>query len=398
MPAIDTALLTQAESLLPETVALRRTIHRHPELGNDLPKTKQTVLDALGSLDLELAHSEKTSGFVAKLDSGRDGPTVLLRGDMDALPMAEDTGVDYASEVNGAMHACGHDAHTAMLVGAAKLLDRHRDSLRGTVKFMFQPGEEGHFGARFMIEEGILDAGGPPDAAFALHVYPNVRSGVIAARSGPLLAAADSASITLTGKGGHGSMPHNANDPIPVACELVQAFQTFVTRRIDPFDPIVLTVGRIQAGTTNNVIPESAEMDITVRSFSKSSRDKAHEGIHRLARSVAEAHEMKAEVVINEGYPPTLNDAGMTDVVARAARKLLGDDGFVEMSAPVMGAEDFSFVLQRYPGAFAFLGVAPKGVDPGEAPACHSNRMTIDETAMAAGIAMHAAFVFENQL
>lgn len=385
------SLLNAARDLLPIAVRLRREIHMHPELGNDLPRTRASVLAAIDDLDLTIHHSTTTSGLVATLEGCEDGPTILLRGDMDALPMPEDTGLEFASRIEGHMHACGHDAHTAMLATVARLLSERRKTLPGKVKFMFQPGEEGPGGAQPMLDEGILDIDGKPDAVFALHIYPNLPSGVIACRPGPILACADTASIRIIGKGGHGSMPYDALDPVPVACELVQAFQTLVTRRMRPFDPVVITVGKLQAGTASNVIPEFAEMEATVRSFSSASRHAVHAGIRRLSESIAAAYEMRAEVVIHGGYPVTFNDADFVDFVRTTAEGLLGADGYLDIPEPIMGAEDFSLVLQSYPGAFAFLGTSPPGVDPDSAPPCHSNRMLLDENAMATGIAMHAA-------
>ncbi len=249
-------LLDEARALLPEAVALRRRIHRKPELGLDLPLTTQAVLDGLAGLDVEIARGKSTSGIVVSLRGTRPGRTILLRGDMDALPMPEATGLDYASEVDGRMHACGHDAHTSMLVQAAHLLHGHKDELAGTVKFMFQPGEEGYGGARLMLEDGLIEADPKPDAAFALHIAPQLKTGAILGKPGPILASADTWTILVTGRGGHASMPHHAVDPIPVAFEIGLALQTMVTRRIDVFDPVVLTCGKVAAGTTNNVIPE----------------------------------------------------------------------------------------------------------------------------------------------
>jgi hippurate hydrolase len=385
------SLLDAARELLPKAVSLRRDIHMHPELGNDLPLTRARVLAEIEDLDLTIHHSTTTSGLVATLEGNRDGPIILLRGDMDALPMPEDTGLEFASRIEGHMHACGHDAHTAMLATAARLLCDRRDALPGKVKFMFQPGEEGPGGAQPMLDEGILELGGKPDAAFALHIYPNLASGVVACRPGPILACADTASIRIIGKGGHGSMPYDTLDPVPVACELVLAFQTLVSRRMRPFDPVVVTVGKLQAGTVNNVIPEFAEIEATVRTFSEDSRSAVHAGIHRLSESIAAAYEMRAEVDIESGYPATYNDAGFADFVRTTAEALVGKDAYREMPEPIMGAEDFSLVLQAYPGAFAFLGTAPPGIDPDSAPPCHSNRMMLDENAMVTGIAMHAA-------
>lgn len=385
-------ILAGAKSLLEEAVRLRRAIHRHPELGLELPRTKALVLDALAGIDkLQIAESERTSGLVATLKGAGNGPTILLRGDMDALSMPEDIGLEFASEVDGCMHACGHDAHTAMLAMAVKLLSEHRGVLKGNVAFMFQPGEEGCGGARIMIEEGMLDIPPAPQAAFALHIFPNLPFGTIATKPGPMLAAADTFKLEIVGRGGHASMPHQANDPIPVACEVVSALQTFVTRRIPAFDPVVLTVAKIEAGTTDNVIPEAAHILGTLRSFSTRSRDSAMAGIERVTAQIAAAHEMKGRAVIEAGYPPTVNDTEFADFVATTAQELLGAEGYQALRAPMMGAEDFSYVLQKMPGVMAVLGVAPEGVEPDFAPPCHSNRMMLNEDAMVQGIAMHAA-------
>src|SRR5712691_4620744 len=227
--------LHEARELLPAAVALRRRIHAKPELGLNLPLTTEAVLDALQGCEVEIARGPSTSGLVVSLigtkPDAQTGRTILLRGDMDALPMPEETGLDFASEIKGRMHACGHDAHTAMLVQAVHLLHRYRDNFAGTVKFMFQPGEEGHAGARRMIEDGLLDADPKPDAAFALHIFPNFKAGTIVGRPGPILASADTWTIKIKGRGGHASMPHHAIDPVPVACEIGLALHTMVTRR-----------------------------------------------------------------------------------------------------------------------------------------------------------------------
>src|SRR5262252_58044 len=293
--------LDEARVLLPAAVALRRRIHKKPELGLDLPLTTQAVLDELQGLDVAIARGASTSGLIVTLKGAKPGRTILLRGDMDALPMPEATGLDFASEFPGRMHACGHDAHTAMLVQVVHLLHRHRDELAGTVKFMFQPGEEGYGGARLMIEDGLLDADPRPDAAFALHIWPGVRAGAILGRAGPMMASADYWTITVKGRGGHASMPHDAVDPIPVAFEIGLALQSLVTRRIDAFDPVVLTCAKVTAGTTNNVIPEKAEMVGTLRATSERARERAHEGIRLVATNVAAAHLCEAEVTLKRG-------------------------------------------------------------------------------------------------
>ncbi len=383
-------LCEDAASLLEPAVALRRRLHEHPEVGLDLPRTQEAVLGALDGLSLEVTTGTGVTSVVAVLDGGEPGPTTLLRADMDALPMTEDTGLPFASQVDGAMHACGHDAHVAMLVGAAHLLVDRRAVLAGRVVLMFQPGEEGCAGAQAMMDEGLLDRFGPVDRAFAIHVTPVVPSGLVAAKAGALMASADAFRIVVGGRGGHASMPHDAIDPVPVACEIVGALQAMVTRRVPMADPAVVTVASIHAGTTNNVIPESAVLEGTVRAHSEASRKLALDGVERVAAHVAAAHLCSTEVVpVARGYPVTVNDAAAVERVLGLAGQLMGEERVVRMPSAVMGAEDWSFVLQRVPGSMVFLGAAPPGV---ERPAPnHSNRMVIDEAAMVTGIALHAA-------
>jgi hippurate hydrolase len=382
-------LLSEAKGELPEAVALRRRLHANPEIGNDLPETREAVLEAIADLDLELELCEQTSGIVATLRGAERGRTILLRADMDALPMPEDSGLEFASTRPGRMHACGHDAHTAMLVGAARLLARRRDSLPGDVKLFFQPGEEGHFGAKLMLDEGVLEGPNGPDAVFALHIDPRLGVGRTASRAGPLLASADVWSVELRGKGGHASMPHITLDPIPAACEIVSALQTMVTRRVNAFDPVVLTTTQIEAGTTTNVIPETAKLLGTLRATSEHARETAEEGIHRVVHGICEAHGLESTVNVARGYPVTVNDTDFTDFAREVVTELLGERAHYDLPNPIMGAEDFSYLLQRWPGAMLFLGMREEGAqDP--AP-CHSNRMRISEDGMAVGIALYAA-------
>ncbi len=377
-----------ARALLPEITDLRRRLHAEPELGLELPATQAKILEALDGLELEVATGGSTSAVVATLEGGRPGATVLLRADMDALPMHEDTGLEFASRHEGRMHACGHDAHMAMLVGAARILSEKREDVPGTVKLLFQPGEEGHAGARILIEEGLLEGVPAVEGAFAIHVDPTLPPGAVATRPGPILAATDVFSIEITGRGGHASMPHHTHDPIPVACEIVTALQALITRRIDAFDPVVLTVTKIEAGTTHNVIPEMARILGTTRAVSERSRKKAREGIERVVAGIAAAHGVDGKVYVLPGYPVTRNDAGFADFVRGVAFDLVGEDRVIDMPAPIMGAEDFSYILERVPGAMVFLGMRP-----GDGPAApiHSNRMLIDEEVMATGAALHAA-------
>lgn len=388
-PALDgAALLADATKVMPEVVDLRRRIHAEPEVGLQLPKTQAKILDALAELDLDVQVGVESSLIVATLQGGSEGPTLLLRGDMDALPMPEDTGLPFASTTPGMMHACGHDAHVAMLAGAATLLSGRREMLKGNVKFFFQPGEEGYFGARSAIAEGLLEAP-KVDGAFALHISPNLPSGVLATRPGALMAAADEVKIQVKGRGGHASSPFSAVDPVPVACEIVIALQTMVTRTVDVFDPGVLTIASIQGGTAYNVIPEEVSLLGTLRSVSERTRDAIHRSIHQVAEGIAGAHGCEAEVVINRGYPVTVNDTSFVEMTVDVLDGVIAD--VITMPSPVMGAEDWSYVLQEVPGCMAFLGVCPPGRDPRGAPACHSNRMMLDEEAMAVGVASHTA-------
>ncbi len=389
--AVDSAqLLADSRDLLPDAVELRRRIHSEPELGLDLPRTQTKVIDALADLDLDIRTGTSVSSVVATLTGELEGPTLLLRGDMDALPMPEDSGESFASTVPETMHACGHDSHVAMLAGAARLLHDRRADLRGNVKFLFQPGEEGYHGARYCLDEGLLEDPAV-DAAFAIHISPNLRAGALATRSGAMLAAADEIFINVIGQGGHASAPHLATDPIPTACELVMALQSFVTRSIDAASPAVLTMASIRGGTTTNVIPEHVELSGTLRTVSESTRAQVHEGVRRVAAGVAAAHGCQVEVEVKQGYPVTSNDDGVVRFAFDVLGDLVGADAMVEIPSPVMAAEDWSYVLQRVPGVMVMLGVCPEGEDPAAAHACHSNRMRLDEDAMAIGIAAHAA-------
>jgi amidohydrolase len=390
-------LVEAARALQPRTVALRRRIHKFPEQGLALPRTQAAVKQALDGLPLQVSVGKDVSSVTAVLTGGGPGPTVLLRGDMDALPLQEDTGLDYSSEVDGSMHACGHDTHTAMLVSAARLLCSRKDALIGRVVFMFQPGEEGHHGARHMIHEGVLEAGGRPiERAFALHITSTDTSGVVRSKAGAMLAAADTFTVRITGRGGHGAIPADALDPMPAAAAIVGAVQTLVTRRISVFEPVVVTVGRITAGTTSNIIPETAELEGTIRSLSEHSRAKMRDELPKLCQHIAAAYGCRADVDVKPGYPVTVNDDEIGPHVVNLASAVLGARYASPMPNPLMGAEDFSYVLQRVPGAFAFLGACPPGVEPDDADPNHSSRVHFDESALANGVAMYAAFALDS--
>ena len=387
-------LLEAAGTVAGDVVALRRDLHAEPELGLDNPRTQALVLDALDGLPLEVRTGTGLTSVVADLVGATDGPTVLLRADTDALPMTEDTDLEFRSTIDGRAHACGHDAHTAMLVGAARVLAARRNELQGRVRFMFQPGEEGFAGARLMIDEGVLDN---VDRAFALHVSPNQRVGTASCRPGPLLAGDTSITVTVRGHGGHASTPHLATDPIPATAAIITALQTTVTREVDVFDPAVLTIAHVVAGTTTNVIPETAFFEGTIRCISERTRARIREAVARTIRGVAEAHGCTVDIEMVDGYPVTLNDVGEAARFAEVCRATLGEDGHRLMPAPAMGGEDFSYVLQKVPGVMAFLGVCPATEpNPRSAPSLHSNRMELNEDGLVHGIALHAAMALHT--
>jgi len=392
MPISASELLSAAYNDADRTIDLRRRLHRHPEVGLQLPKTQAMVLAAFADLPIELTTGTSTTSVVGVLRGARPGPTYLLRGDMDGLPVHEDTGLPFASEEPGAMHACGHDTHMAMLLGAARLLAERRDLLTGQVVFMVQPGEEGFHGARYMLEEGLLDvvSGAPVSGAFAMHVSSRLESGSVNVRSGPMMAAADQLRMVVHGRGGHASEPYAAADPIPVAAEIVLALQSMVTRTVDVFDPAVVTVAHIAAGSTNNVIPDSALLEGTVRTLSAERRAEVVAAVQRVATHVGAAHGLTVDFEHVEGYPVTVNDPGAAARVLEAATELLGSRASRVSPAPLMGAEDFSYVLQRVPGAMAWLGACPPGLDPATAPANHSNLVVFDEEPLPAGVALYA--------
>jgi hippurate hydrolase len=363
-------------------VALRRDIHREPELGFDTGKTAAKVLAALDGLPLDLETGVAQNGIVATLEGEGGGPTVALRADMDALPIQEETGLPFASEIEGKMHACGHDGHTSMLVGAAHVLSGMRDRLGGTVKFIFQPAEEGGGGGKVMVDEGVAD---DVSSIFALHLWPGLPFGKVATKAGPIMAAADAFEMEVRGSGGHGAMPHLAADAVVMAAQIVTALQTIVSREVDPVEPAVLTVGEIGAGTAFNIIPEKARIGGTVRTLNPDLRKMMPERIEELARGVAKG--MRGDVALDYtfSYPVTVNDE---DAAARAlsvADDLFGGDSVLELPNPSMGGEDFAYFLEKVPGAFIWLGVGE------DASGLHTPRFAFDEDILPRGAALFAA-------
>ncbi|MCG7300605.1 M20 family metallopeptidase [Brevibacterium ravenspurgense] len=379
--------LQEAQELQPDLQRIRRTLHAHPEVGLDLPETQRRVLEELDGLPLEISVGERTTSVVAVLRGTHENrsdssPVVLLRGDMDGLPIEELSGEEFAS-VNGAMHACGHDLHTAGLIGAARLLCEHRDQLAGDVVFMFQPGEEGYGGARVMIEEGIINAAGRPAAhAYGIHVNTDPK-GLLRTRPGALQASSNSLFVTVVGEGGHGSQPHEAHDPVPALAEIVTALNTMVTRRLNVFDPLVMSITMLQGGSAINIIPEKVSLGATVRAFSKQALDTFETEANRIARGIADAHGCRTEVTFDRVYPVTVNDPSETEWVLSELAQTFGDDRVNVLEGPIMPSEDFSFVLNEVPGTYIMLGARRPDV-PSDQPVAdnHSPFVVFDDSVL----------------
>jgi hippurate hydrolase len=374
-------VLDRAEHHFADVVSLRRRLHQVPEVDLDLPKTQRLLLDALEGLDLEITTGRGLSSIVAVLRGGKGpGPVVLLRADMDALPVTEAEGLEYASQHEGRMHACGHDLHAAGLVGAAKILCDLRDELAGDVIFMFQPGEENPGGALPMIEEGLLEAAGRPiDAAYSVHVHSHgLPFGVFRSKPGVINAHNDEFSVRVIGAGGHASAPSRCQDPLPAACEMVLALQSQITRTFDVFDPLVLTIGRFIGGEKDNVIPDSVEFGGTIRTFSDASRAKIGEVVPQVVRGIAEAHGLKVETDYKQGYPACVNDVAEFEFARGVVTDLFGAENFRTSVNPSGSGDDFAYIMQRVPGAY--FGVGACAGDPETAAPGHSPRAVFDDS------------------
>lgn len=377
---------------------LRHAIHRRPEIGLELPETQRLIIEALDGLPLEITTGKALNSVVAVLRGAQPGPTVLLRADMDALPVTERTELPFASEIDGVMHACGHDTHVAMLVGAAKLLSERREQIHGSVVFMFQPGEEGWWGARLMIEEGVLGAAGAAvEAAYGMHVYSGLLpAGTFATRIGAQTSASARLKVRVIGRGGHGSRPHLSADPVPAACEMVLAMQSALTRSIDVFDPAVITVGHFQAGTKRNVIPDVAEFDATIRSYSPAAADKIEEVSTRVCRGIAEAHGLEIELEYYREYPAMIGTQESYEVIKDVVTELFGAERFVELEHPMYGSEDFAFVLEQVRGNFIVLGACPPENDLASAPTNHSATVEFDDRVLIDGAQVYAGVALRH--
>ncbi|GAA1407840.1 amidohydrolase [Glutamicibacter uratoxydans] len=388
------SITDDAQEIFGDVRNLRHALHREPEVGLYLPSTQEKVLNWLEPLGYELSLGKDLSSVTAVLRGGaakENAPTVLLRGDMDGLPVKEKTGVDYASQTGDTMHACGHDMHVAMLAGAATLLAERKEQLPGDVVLMFQPGEEGFDGAGHMIREGVLDAAGKrADVAYGIHVMSGIgTNGEIMSRPGAIMSASDGLYVTVRGKGGHGSAPFMAKDPVGAAAEMVTALQMMVTRNFDAFDPVVISVGVFNAGNARNVIPETAHFEATIRSFSPQAHDKLQCLVPLLLQGIAKAHGLEVEIDYRPEYPVTANHAENTNFARSAAIELFGDACYTEMAQPLTGSEDFSRVLQEVPGAFIFLSALAPGETDETAQYNHSPYAHFDDSVLSRGTALY---------
>jgi amidohydrolase len=372
--------LSRCDRIYPRLVELRRTFHRHPELAFEEVRTAETIMAELQRLDIPYEYGGKGTGVVGRLRGGnRDAPIVALRAEMDALPGTESTGLSFASAVDGKMHACGHDAHMAMVLGAAALL--RESPPNGNVLFVFQPAEERGGGSRVVIGSGALkDA----QAIFAGHVTNHYRVGEIMVASGVITAQSDRFAIKVKGRGGHGARPHEAVDAVVVSGMLIAAIQTLVSREIDPVHPSVVTVGRVQAGTAPNVIAEEAVLEGTIRTTHVETRKQIHRGLTRMARALGELHNAQVDIAITEGYPPVVNTRRETQLAERVARAVVGDARLMTMDHPSMGSEDFSYYLHEIPGCFVRLGC--RRSEQAYIP-LHSPAFDIDEEVLKVGAA-----------
>jgi len=375
---------------------IRRDLHQIPEFGLQLPKTLERVLASVHGLG-EVTLSKTITSAVLHIKGGQPGPTVLLRADMDALAVIEDTGLDFAS-TNGYMHACGHDLHMAMGIGAAHLIATHKDELKGDVIIWFQPGEEGHGGADVMLEEDMhLVSGQMPIAAYGIHVFSSYPKGLFGSKVGPLMAAAGGMTVTFKGAGGHGSMPWLSKDPISPMAEAITALQTMVNKRFSAFDPVVINVGWVKAGDdhTENVIPEVASFGATIRTFSVTNTEKIKQYSTELLNGIAAAHGLEVEINFLPSTKVLMNDAKAIERVEHVIQDAFGPGRYWNMPDPIAGGEDFASIVDLIPGAFVFMGACPDGIDPSTASTNHSNKAMFDDSVIADGAALLASLAFD---
>ena len=368
---------------LAEFVQLRRDIHRHPELAFEEHRTSEIVAQSLSRWGYQVTRGLGGTGVVGQLQRGNGGKRLGLRADMDALPIAEQTGLPHASVHAGVMHACGHDGHTAMLLAAAKCLAEQGD-FQGTLNLIFQPAEEGFGGAKKMMEDGLF-ARFPCDAIFAMHNMPGFKPGHLLFRTGPTMASSENITITLHGKGGHGAMPQSAADPVVAGASIVMALQTIVSRNVAPLQMAVITVGSFKAGQANNVIPQTATLELSVRSLDRDVRKLLNQRIEELVQAQAQSFGVRAEVVLRGGYPVLVNTAPETAFATQVALNLLGPDKVQAQTEPLTGSEDFAFMLEEVPGSYLFIGNGDASTGGHGACMVHNPGYDFDDSNIAVG-------------
>ena len=380
-----------AKEMLPQLIEIRRDLHRHPELSCKEYRTTRLISEHLQKLGIEVIPWGGETGVVGLLRGGEPGPVIGLRADIDALPIQEQNDCEYRSTVDGVMHACGHDAHTAWLLGAAELLAARRHELKGSVKFIFQPAEELAVGAKTMMSKKVLE-NPRVDVIFGVHNTPNLPAGQVGLKDGPLMANSINIAIAITGKGGHGSAPHKTHDPIMAAAAIIQGLQTIVSRRVDPLEPCVISFGSIHGGQANNVIPEVVELTGTVRTFQPALTDELAVMMRELIDHIAIAHGVETEFVFRQVIPAVINTPDLVAWVRAPLAEIFGEEGVVRPQ-PVMGAEDFAFFLESVPGAFLFLGVG--NTEKGIVNQWHNAKFDVDESSLALGAGGLAQIAFD---
>jgi IAA-amino acid hydrolase len=379
-------IASQSKEIHQWIVEKRRTIHRHPELMYEEFETSKLVQNTLKELKISYKKDIAITGVVGTIGNG-NGPCIALRADMDALPIHEETDIDFKSEIDGKMHACGHDCHTAMLLGAARVLKENEDKINGTIKLIFQPAEEGGAGGKMMREQGVL-LDPKVQQIFALHVAGTIPVGTLASKEGTLLAATSSIKILVKGKGGHAAAPHHTNDPVVTGSKIVVELQTLVSRELNPLEPGVISITMANAGSAFNVIPSTMELQGTIRSLTIEGVSNLQTRVKEVAQSIAKANRCEAEVSFpGNDYPPTINDAGCWQLGKSAAKEILGEENLIEMLDPIMGGEDFAYYTEEVPGCFSFLGVGNPDIDA--VYDVHHPMFKVDEKALSLGTAIH---------
>jgi len=366
-----------------EVIKIRRDLHKHPEVGFDLVRTSKKVANILNELGFEVKTEIGKTGVVGIIEGNNDGPAIALRADMDALPMEEKTDLDFASVEKGKMHACGHDGHTAILLGVAMVLAEIKDKLRGNVKLIFQPAEEGPGGAEPMIEDGVMDAP-KVDAILGLHIWLEMDAGKVGVKKGPLFASIDEVDIKIKGDSSHGASPHQGVDAITTAAEVINSLQSIVSRKIDPIDSAVVTIGKIEGGYVRNVIADEVNLEGTIRALNPEVRKQLEDEIRKKVKNICLASDADYEIDYRHMYPPLVNDKDITDLVKENAIKVMKSENVIDVKEPTMGGEDFAYFLKEVPGTFFLLG--GRNEEKGITAAHHNTHFTFDEDIMTDGI------------